>query len=102
MSNTASSVATLARGRRESGQIAGIAAISLVALVAMAGLSVDVGYARFEKRRMQTAADSAAIAAAYALNTGGNYTTAARNDSGLNGFTNGTNGVTVTVSNPPA
>jgi hypothetical protein len=68
----------------------------------MAGLSVDVGYARFEKRRMQTAADSAAIAAAYALNTGGNYTTAARNDSGLNGFTNGTNGVTVTVSNPPA
>src|SRR5712692_3882666 len=101
MNNRASSVGerngpALARRRRESGQMMAIAAISMVALVAMVGLSVDVGYARFEKRRMQTAADSAAIAAAYALNIGGNYTTAAQNDSSLNGFINGANGVTVT------
>ncbi len=106
MSNRVSSVGqpnrpALARRRRERGQIVAVAAISMVAMVAMAALAVDVGYARFEKRRMQTAADSAAVAAAYALNTGLNYTTAAQSDSSLNGFTNGANGVTVAAQNPP-
>jgi hypothetical protein len=70
-------------------------------LMLMAGLGVDVGYLRYQRQQMQKAADAGAIAGASALIYGGDYINAARNDSSANGFTQGTNNVTVAVYNPP-
>jgi hypothetical protein len=50
--------------RKEAGQTLVFTAIGLVALMGFMGLAVDVGVMRVEKRLQQTAADSAAIAAA--------------------------------------
>jgi len=50
---------------------------------------------------MQKAADAGALAAATAKIYGGNYVTAGRNDAAANGFTNGTNGISVKVNYPP-
>jgi hypothetical protein len=85
---------------RESGQALVFVGLSLVVLTAVVGLAIDMGYLRYTKRRLQTAADSAAIAGASELAVG-NYRTAAFNDSKSNGFEDGVNGVTVTPNNPP-
>jgi Flp pilus assembly protein TadG len=84
----------------ESGQALVLVGLSLVVLTAVVGLAIDMGYLRYTKRRLQTAADSAAIAGASELNNG-SFATAALNDSKSNGFENGVNGVAVTPSNPP-
>ena len=85
---------------RESGQALVFVGLSLVVLTAVVGLAIDMGYLRYTKRRLQTAADSAAIAGASELNNG-NFFTAALNDSKSNGFENGVNGVAVTPTHPP-
>jgi Flp pilus assembly protein TadG len=89
--------------RFERGQLIPIFALMLVVLMGMAVLAVDVGYWRYQQRLMQTASDSAAIAGAdellYPLLA--DVTTAARDDSAANGFTNNGTTVTVTVTNPP-
>lgn len=84
---------------RQRGQALVFAALGLVAVTGIVGLAIDMGYLRYTKRRLQTAADSAAIAAASELNRG-DYTAAAMNDSKANGFENGKNGVTVSASPP--
>lgn len=84
------------------GQVMLLVTISLVVLLGLAALAVDVGMLWTEKRQMQTAADAAAIAGALAVDSGGNVTSSARTDASGNGFTHGSNGVTVTVNNPPA
>jgi len=89
------------RRRRESGQTLVFVALGMVMLGAILGLAVDIGYMRFVKRQLQTAADSAAIAGAAEVNYG-DVATAAKADAASNGFTDGSNGVTVTVNNPPA
>jgi hypothetical protein len=87
---------------RESGQAIASVALGLVVLTGIVGLAIDMGYLRYAKRRMQSAADSAAIAGASELAyASGNYVTAAQNDSKANGFEDGVNGVTVTPLNPP-
>jgi hypothetical protein len=85
------------RQQRESGQALVAATFGLVVLLGAAGLAVDLGYLRYQRRLQQSAADSAAIAGA-AESASGNATTAAREDSSLNGFTNGVNHVTVNVN----
>jgi hypothetical protein len=91
--------------RSEAGQAIAAVAFGLVALVGIVGLAIDMGYMRYQKRRMQSAADSAAIAGASELQyySSGDYRikTAAQNDSKANGFEDGVNGVTVTPNNPP-
>jgi Putative Flp pilus-assembly TadE/G-like len=89
------------RGLR-SGQILVLASMSMIALIGFAALAVDIGYMYSTRRTMQTAADAAAIAAANALQgtNSGSYQTAATDVATLNGFTNGQNGVTVTVGTP--
>jgi Putative Flp pilus-assembly TadE/G-like len=84
---------------RQRGQALVFAALGLVAVTGIVGLAIDMGYLRYTKRRLQTAADSAAIAAASELNRG-DYTAAAMNDSKANGFENGKNGVTVSAFPP--
>jgi hypothetical protein len=77
-------------------------ALSTTGLLGLCGLGVDVNLFWTIKRRMQTAADAAAVAGAIALGNGSNYAAAAADLSSFNGFTNGQNGVTVTANNPPA
>jgi hypothetical protein len=88
------------KANRVSGQALVFVTLSLLVLTGVVGLAIDMGYLRYTKRRLQTAADSAAVAGASELR-GGNYYTAALNDSKANGFENGVNGVTVNPTNPP-
>jgi hypothetical protein len=82
------------------GQALPIVALGTVLLFASAGVAMDMGYMRYERRAMQNAADSAAVAATAELNYG-DYVTAGQTDAAANGFTNGVNGVSVTVNTPP-
>jgi Putative Flp pilus-assembly TadE/G-like len=87
----------------QAGQAIASVALALVVLTGIAGLAIDMGYLRYEKRRMQAAADSAAVAGASELQyPSGNPTMAALNDSKANGFEDGVKGVSVTLSNPPS
>jgi hypothetical protein len=88
------------RLRDESGQALIITALCMTCLFGFAALATDVGIMLNEKRILQIAADSAAIAGAAELNYG-NATTAARAAATQNGFTNGTGGATVIVNGPP-
>jgi len=90
----------MTRSRQESGQIVYLAAISLVMLLGFSALAVDIGMLYSTRRRMQTAADAAAIAGATALRDGQDYTKSASDVTSFNGFTNSQNNVTVTVSEP--
>jgi len=84
-----------------------LAAVAMTALLLAAGLAIDMGYFRYQRRKMQTAADSAAIAGASAIpycGSGANMcpavVSAAQDDASNNGFTDGSNGTTVTPTNP--
>lgn len=85
---------------RASGQTIVLAALCITVLVGFMGVAVDFGFLEHQKRRMQTAADAAAVAGAQALDSGG-YVSVAKHDAGLNGFTDGQNGATIAVNNPP-
>jgi hypothetical protein len=95
--------------RSEAGQTLPIVAFGMLTFIAAAGLAVDMGYLRYERRLMQSAADSAALAAATDTNLGnsaGQATADALAVAQANGFENGVNNVTVTVNadgavNPP-
>jgi Flp pilus assembly protein TadG len=86
------------RGRRQSGQALILVAVGMVAFIAAAGLAIDMGYLRYQRRLVQSAADSAALAGAAAAGVGGDVDGAAMNDATLNGFQNGKNNATVTVT----
>ena len=88
------------RRRQLSGQILVLASISMVVLLGFTALAVDMGYLYSMRRRMQTAADAAAVAGATALRDDQDYTKAAADISSFNGFTNSQNNVTVAVSEP--
>jgi Putative Flp pilus-assembly TadE/G-like len=82
----------------DSGQALIISALCMTCLFGFVALAADVGIMLREKRLVQTAADSAAIAGASDLNYG-NATTSAQAAAGQNGFTTG--GAMVTVNSPP-
>jgi Flp pilus assembly protein TadG len=86
--------------RDEAGQAIVVVALALVAILGILGLATDMGYLRYMKRQLQTAADAAAMAGASELPYS-DVTSGAKADSAANGFTDGTNGATVTVNNPP-
>ena len=77
-------------------------AFSLIALCALVGLAADTGYFFEHRRRIQTAADAAALAGAAQLRRDGTYQSAAENAAAANGFTAGVSGTTVAVHNPPS
>ncbi len=72
-------------------------------LIGTTALGVDVGFAIYKHRQMQSASDAAAFGAAKALATGhpANFRTEAYADAAAVGFVNGANGVVVTVNQPP-
>jgi Flp pilus assembly protein TadG len=88
--------------RDESGQTLIFVALSMTCILGFVGLATDVGTMFYAKRNLQTAADAAAIAGAAELPYGTtDMTTSARGASAQNGFTNGVNGVTVSVNPSP-
>jgi Flp pilus assembly protein TadG len=104
MGETAMFRAKVSGSQREKGYILVITAVSAVALMAFVGLAVDTGYLSWVRRREQTAADTAAMAAMLDLKSGATLATAQTDGqslASLNGFTNGTNNTTVAVNNPP-
>jgi len=87
--------------RDQRGQILVIFALALVAITAMVGLILDGGSAFAQRRAEQNAADLAALAAANDLivNQGNaDWQGTALEIARLNGFENGQNGTTVTVT----
>jgi hypothetical protein len=90
------------RRNKQAGQTMALVAVSMFALIALMGLAIDMGYYRYFRRKMQTAADGAALAGALQVPFGSaDIQTAGTSAATENGFTAG-NGVTVTISNPPA
>jgi uncharacterized membrane protein len=89
--------------KSERGYVSLFAAIAIVALAGFAGLAIDSGYMETVRRRAQTAADSAALAAAFELSRGHRegLAEAATNDAALNGFVDGRERTTVAVASPP-
>ena len=55
------------KARGERGQILAVVALALVALLGVAAFSIDVGYAYYAKRQLQSATDAAALAGAQDL-----------------------------------
>jgi hypothetical protein len=87
---------------REKGSILILGVLTMFVVLAFAGLALDASYMYFHKRNMQTAADAGAYGGALELLRGNTDTTAAaKNDTALNGFTDGSGSVTVTVNSPP-
>jgi hypothetical protein len=81
-----------------------IVAFSLMIFVSVGftGLAVDAGYLQLERHKIQIAADAAAMGALREMEKGNtDLANAGQTDSAYNGFTNGTNNTTVTISNPP-
>jgi hypothetical protein len=90
----------------ESGQTLIVSALAMTCLFGFIALATDVGIMMRQKRQVQTAADAAAIAGALEskfLGTGATtaIVAAAKAASAQNGYTDGSNGVTVTVNPPP-
>ena len=75
------------RKHREAGQALVTAALGLVVLIGIAGLAIDMGVMRYEKRLQQTAADAAAIAGAEEIPVSGSVVFAGQEASAHNGFT---------------
>jgi Flp pilus assembly protein TadG len=86
--------------RDERGQTIMLVALALPIILGFVGLATDVGSLFMDRRQMQTAADAAALAGALNL-TNGTWQSAAKAASTANGFTDGSNGVTVNVNNQP-
>ncbi len=86
----------------DSGQILITSFLAMGCLLGFVALAADVGIMMRQKRMAQTAADAAAIAGALELNYGtASVTSAGQAAAAQNGFTNGSNGVTVTINPPP-
>ena len=89
----------------ESGATAVVVAVTLTALMGFAAMAIDVGHWYGDKRLAQGAADAAAYSAAVDMAAGDTIagaTAAAKAVTAQYGLTNGANGVTVTVNNPPS
>ena len=91
-------------GRHSRGQVLVLAALTLTVFIGFVGLASEAGYFFDYRRRMTAAADSAAVAGALEAKRNPSSTqvvTVARTAAVASGFTDGTNGITVTVNRPP-
>jgi hypothetical protein len=85
------------------GVIAVPTAIVLVALLGFVSLAVDIGSMLWQRRAMQSAADSAALGAALAATVGNppDFTVEGKSIAASYGFVDGTANTSVKVSKPP-
>lgn len=102
--------------RDDSGQVLVLTALCMVVLIGFLGMAVDIGSVRYEQRRLQNAADAAALAGALEVRVCGTtpncpaMQTAAQNALVENGYTSNSalitncgtvgSGLTVMVNNP--
>lgn len=87
----------------ERGQAIVLIAITMLAMLMIVGLAIDAGQVYSARRAMQEAVDAAAYAGAVAIYQGGTQSdafAAAAADATRNGYTDGVNGVTVTIRQP--
>ena len=89
--------------KNQRGVLSIVFAVTIIGLLGFAGLAIDVGYMQWERRRIQAAADAAAMGGLRELEIGnsGNIISSGKNDASLNGFTDGSNSTTVTINTPP-
>ena len=90
--------------RNESGQILVVTSLSMLGLLAIMGMALDAGLLFRAKRTVQIAADAAAVAGAldFRYNADMNSAVVAgRSAAAQNGFTDGTDGVSVSINTPP-
>jgi hypothetical protein len=92
--------------RDERGSMLVLAAVVLPVLLAFAAVALDLGYMYDYKQRMGAAADAAALSGAFEIKRSVGIDSATlnayiRDDAARNGFTDGVNGITVTISRPP-
>ena len=104
----------VAMRKNEKGQTLVLAALALTVLLGFAGLAVDMGVLRYERRLQQTAADAAAVAGASNIGYGGvatgahnvaasgGYVDSSGNNIGQCSDTAAIGSVCVQVNNPPA
>jgi Putative Flp pilus-assembly TadE/G-like len=98
---------------RRRGFVAPLVAVLLLIIIGVGALAIDASLLMADRRKAQAGADAAALAAAidmfqnWSSNRGVDPSpyypaaTSARNTAADNGFTNGSNGVVVTVNIPP-
>jgi hypothetical protein len=96
---------------KQSGQALIGTAVAMVVLAGFAGLAIDMGTLRYQKRLQQTSADAAAIAGAVNLQFGSGVTAGAQGAATQNGYTDNNGGagciggsigcISVAVNNPP-
>jgi Flp pilus assembly protein TadG len=82
----------------ERGQMLVIFALALIALIGMVGLIIDGGDTFLQRRDQQNVADAAAMAAGYADVNGQSASAAAQTVAAANGYIDGQDGATVTVT----
>jgi Flp pilus assembly protein TadG len=98
--------------RRQRGHVMITTAIMAVVLIAFAGIATDISYLEHVRRRMQTAADAGALSGGWQIlraatqrcddgTVSPSVNAAAKADSALNGYTDGSSNTTVTVNCPP-
>src|SRR5712691_6715682 len=90
--------------REQSGNYAVITGLTMPVLLGFVGLGTETGLQYYTHQHMQSAADSGAIGAAIAYYIQGNSTgigTEANAATAMYGFVAGSNGVAVTVNQPP-
>ncbi len=87
--------------KEESGQVLVFTALSIALLLGFVGLATDVGQLFHVRRHLQTVADAAATAGALYDSYGESSVTAGKNAATANGVTDGVNGATVTINEPP-
>lgn len=76
--------------------------VVLTILLLISGLAIDAGMLEFWQIHLQNAADAAAQQAMYQFGRNDSaYATEGKAQSSTNGFTDGVNGVSVTISQPP-
>src|ERR1700730_3941772 len=82
------------------GQVMVLICVSLIAIMGMIAVVTDFSFMQHQRNMMQTAADSAAMAASAELSYG-DLVAAGQTDAASNGYTDGASSVTVTINNPP-
>lgn len=91
--------------RDEQGNILVLLAICMTVLIGFMGMGIDVGMLYRSRQQVQIAADAAAVAAAvdYEYNSSIDHAKlAGKAASSTNGFTDGSNGISVTINTPPS
>ena len=92
--------------RDESGQVLVFTILCMMILLGFMAFASDVGMLFYHRRTMQSAADAAALAGALEINfaaaDGTTVSDTAKAAAALNGYTDGTAGTSITVSNPPS